>query len=1019
MSLDTQVADLLLRWEELREQGRAVPAEELCADCPELLGELRRQLEALRSLEGFLDTTGGGVPRGASDVNGGSAGRAEPLPGSRYRPLRLHAQGGLGEVYVARDEELSREVALKRMRRPHAGEGARRRFLREGEITGSLEHPGVVPVYGLTRDAQGQPCYAMRLVRGQSLQEAIARFHAPDAAGGAARGGLALRQLLGRFLVVCNTIAYAHSRGVVHRDLKPANIMLGDYGETLVVDWGLAKRVGGADEEQPADGDGLPHGPGAPGENGTAAGEVLGTPAYMSPEQAAGRNEEVGPASDIYGLGATLYALLTGRPPFAGAYVSDGPQTGERGAFMPPRQLRPDTPPALEAICLKAMAREPSRRYVTVLELAADLERWLADEPVCAFREPLTARLRRWVRRHRTLVTAICAVLGVSALLGGGAAGWLAARQAESNRTVRADLDEATRLQWEEKWAEAGAAVQRAEVRLGKGGPDDLRRRAAQVRSDLRMVVRLDKVRLDRIAISDETLQFDSSTAAASYADAFRDYGLDVGADPESVATAVREAPIKGTLLAALDDWAEQTPDARLRARLIAVACRADPDPWRDRFRELGLRLNDPALGRLAAEAPLDTLPLAGVEALVRRLWRADANSLELARRAQARHPSDYFLNIYLAAELQLRGWRARPGEAVHLREEGIGFARAAIAARPDSSMAWAQLGALLFDQGRYEESEAAHRRAIVLQPENALPYMLLSAPLRAQGRVEAAEQSARTAIALNPGHGLAYSMLASALLLRGKFPEAEAAARTAIRLQSGHAFAYVHLASALRTRRKYREAADAEEQAVKLRPGIVSDDDVAAGREMARLEGKLPEWLQGKASPADARELAILAFMASHYETRFAAAAELCAKSFADRPDFAEATVNWLSDRPRYYAACCAARASARDGDAADLPLEARGRWRRQALTWLRQELTSWDKQLAGGLPAARARATGALLTWQTDGWLAAVRDPPDAVHWPAAERDACRKLWADVARLLQRAQADTAGAKSGKPGP
>ena len=139
------------------------------------------------------------------------------------------------------------------MRRPHAGD-AGRRFLREGEITGGLEHPGVVPVYGLTRDADGQPCYAMRFIRGQTLQEAIARFHEADEAG----RGLALRQLLGRFVAVCNTIAYAHSRGVIHRDLKPANIMLGDYGETLVVDWGLAKRLDRPGEAQPPDGDGSP-----------------------------------------------------------------------------------------------------------------------------------------------------------------------------------------------------------------------------------------------------------------------------------------------------------------------------------------------------------------------------------------------------------------------------------------------------------------------------------------------------------------------------------------------------------------------------------------------------------------------------------------------------------------------------------------------------------------------------------------------------------------------------------------
>jgi tetratricopeptide (TPR) repeat protein len=436
------VNELLLRWQELREQGRPVSAEELCAGRPELLDDLRRQIEALRSMEQFLGATGdtpesAGHPAAPSTRPGGetaAAGEA-PLVGARYRPLRLHARGGLGEVFVARDEELSREVALKRMRRPHAGEAVCR-FLREGEITGGLEHPGVVPVYGLTRDAEGQPCYAMRFIRGQTLQEAIARFHQTEEAG----RGLALRQLLGRFVTVCNTVAYAHSRGVVHRDLKPSNIMLGDYGETLVVDWGMAKRLGPPGEAGSPDEGGSPPGDGS--DDGTATGDVLGTPPFMSPEQAAGRPGAVGPASDIYGLGATLYALLAGRPPFDGDSVAEVLQKVQRGDFPPPRQLGPETPRALEAICLKAMAREPAARYATALELAADLERWLADEPVGAIREPLAVRARRWARKHPGPVAGLAAAvlvgllgLAISAVILGKKNHELGlARQAEADR---------------------------------------------------------------------------------------------------------------------------------------------------------------------------------------------------------------------------------------------------------------------------------------------------------------------------------------------------------------------------------------------------------------------------------------------------------------------------------------------------------------------------------------------------------------------------------------------------------
>src|SRR4051812_48685202 len=166
--------------------------------------------------------------------------------GRRFRILRPHARGGLGAVFVALDSELNREVALKQILDRHADDpDSRARFLLEAEVTGRLEHPGVVPVYGLGCNARGHPFYAMRLVKGDTLKEAIERFHAAEDGGtrDSRRRNLELRQLLNRFVAVCNVIAYAHSRGVIHRDLKPANILLGPYGETLVVDWGLAKVV--------------------------------------------------------------------------------------------------------------------------------------------------------------------------------------------------------------------------------------------------------------------------------------------------------------------------------------------------------------------------------------------------------------------------------------------------------------------------------------------------------------------------------------------------------------------------------------------------------------------------------------------------------------------------------------------------------------------------------------------------------------------------------------------------------
>jgi WD40 repeat protein/serine/threonine protein kinase len=351
--------------------------------------------------------------------------------GLRYRILRPHDKGGIGEVFVALDQELNRQVALKEILDRHAGDPVSRgRFVREAEITGGLEHPGIVPVYGLGQYADGRPFYAMRFIQGETLKDAIARHHrgSPGASWPAGTNTrtpprsveLERRALLTRIVAVCNTIAYAHSRGVIHRDLKPSNIMLGKYGETLVVDWGMAKalaqedrRAGGGAEQRaepalvPRLADGIE----------TLAGAALGTAAYMSPEQAAGRLDLLGPASDIYSLGATLYTLLTGRPPIEGKDTAEILRKAQRGEWLPPRQIKPDVPPALDAICRKAMAQAPPERYVTALDLAADVERWLADEPVAAYREPWAVRCRRWARRHMVLVGTAAGAL-VVALVG-------------------------------------------------------------------------------------------------------------------------------------------------------------------------------------------------------------------------------------------------------------------------------------------------------------------------------------------------------------------------------------------------------------------------------------------------------------------------------------------------------------------------------------------------------------------------------------------------------------------------
>jgi serine/threonine-protein kinase len=355
--------------------------------------------------------------------------------GLRFRVLRPHARGGLGAIFVALDTELHRDVALKQILDHHADDPAsRQRFLLEAEITGGLEHPGIVPVYGLGTYGDGRPFYAMRFIKGDSLKEAIGHFHADEAFDKEpGRRTLELRKLLRRFLDVCNAIGYAHSRGVLHRDIKPGNVIVGKHGETLLVDWGLAKPLGRV-EPGSESGERTLIPSSASGSSETLPGSALGTPSYMSPEQARGELDRLGSRSDVYSLGATLYCLLTGKPPFEGDDAAALLRGVQEGRFPRPRQLDPSLDPALEVVCLKAMATEAEDRYATPKDLADDLERWMADEPVGAWSEPLARRAGRWMRRNRTAVTAAAVAL-FAALAGLGA---VAGVQANANGELKA-----------------------------------------------------------------------------------------------------------------------------------------------------------------------------------------------------------------------------------------------------------------------------------------------------------------------------------------------------------------------------------------------------------------------------------------------------------------------------------------------------------------------------------------------------------------------------------------------------
>ena len=408
--------------------------------------------------------------RYGSDVATGTwfgAARASMGDG-RFRLLRDHKEGGMGKVSLASDVELNRIVALKEIKPEYAGDDLiRARFVVEAEITGALEHPGIVPVYAMGRHDDGRPFYAMRLIEDDTLADAIKRFHDKRARkGGPAERALALRELLGRFIDVCDAVDYAHHRGILHRDLKPGNVLLGRYGETLVVDWGLAKIIDRVeDPDAPVEATIRPFS--AIAEWHTWSGSVHGTVGYMPPEQAAGNLELLGPASDVYALGAILFSLMAGKP--AIELGSRGSQEERRralgkavedtiaGSFPRPRAVNPNVPRALEAVCLKAMATAPGDRYQSVRALAAEVKHWLADEPVLAYRESSSERLARWLRRHRAWAQAAGAALVMVTLVAAIAA-LLVGRAYRNERTARL-AEQLAKMQAQDNFRTANSAI--------------------------------------------------------------------------------------------------------------------------------------------------------------------------------------------------------------------------------------------------------------------------------------------------------------------------------------------------------------------------------------------------------------------------------------------------------------------------------------------------------------------------------------------------------------------------------
>ncbi len=725
------------------------------------------------------------------------------VPG--YDILGVLGKGGMGMVLRVRDPKFDRPLAVKVLLEQHAGDaGLAARFLEEARLTARLQHPGVAPVQDMGTLADGRPFFTMKLVQGHTLADLLAARKDPTDD---------LPRFLAVFAQVCQTVAYAHARGVIHRDLKPANVMVGEFGEVQVMDWGLAKslqqRAAGAEPVEnfrSLQSDGLGH--------QTEVGDVVGTPQYMAPEQAQGDVDLLDERCDVFGLGAILCVILTNCPPYQG-------KTSREVLQQAARAEQTDIRARLAACKADAELVDLARAC-----LAPEMTKRLRDggavaKAVSAYQAGVQERLRTAElgkaaaqakaqeerKRRKVLVGLAAAILAAVVFAGGG--GWYYQQQrAELRHGVEAGLKRAGELQEKEKWKEARAVLLEAEDRLDATGPADLRRRVTQAQADLDIVDRLDAIRLRMATIVEGKMD---------YAGADRDYGLlfqeigigAAGEDPREVAARVQKSSVRPRLVVAFDVWAAATDDGPRRDWVLAVVREADPDPMRDRLRSPAVWDKRAELAQVAADAKSANLSpeMSWVLGELLRLRGMREDAVELLAAARAAHAGDFWLNVALANAL---------GEK---SEERIGYFMAAVALRPEAAAVRYNLGAVLHDKNLLKEAIAEYRKGIDLDPQLAPLHNGLGLALRNKGRPGEAIAEFRMAIELDPKDAIPHNNLGLALYDMGLADEAIAEYRKAIQLDRKHPGLHCNLGGALRGKGRTDEAIAEFRKAIELNP--------------------------------------------------------------------------------------------------------------------------------------------------------------------------------------------------------
>jgi eukaryotic-like serine/threonine-protein kinase len=710
-------------------------AEEACREHPNLLPEVSERLARARAMEDHLeDVLPSGDSRTSRRVMRRLAGKLPELPG--YHIEGVVGTGGMGVVYRGLHLKLKRPVAIKMLLAGgYAGPRQLERFKREAESIAALCHPNVVQVFD-AGECDGHPYFVMELVDGGSLAQQM------DGSPRSPRDAAASTTILAR------AVHAAHAGGIMHRDLKPGNILVAADGTLKIADFGLARR---SDQ----------------GEQGSAitlVGTHLGTPSYMAPEQAAGVATGFCPLVDIYALGAILYELLTGRPPFRGETPAETERQVLSDDPVPPSRLSPKVPRDLQTICLKCLQKEPSKRYGSAAELADDLDRFNRGDPIVARPIGGVERGIKWCRRRPSAAGAIAisAVFLALAIAGGL---WLqrlenarhteqAVRQESSRSAILIALPQLKRLAQSRQWTEAAGVLSTARARLKDAASTELDANVASAAETLDIARELDRIRLS-IPEPDE-VGYTFLSARDAYAIVFNRVGIGAGVDVKSAADRVRESPLRDVLLSALDTAAfTEIFDTRdeERERLLRVAQAAAPDPWQDRFRDSATWRNLDRLQRLAHDAstatptpPLHQLVILGL--LLSSEGDNDA-TISILRDAQVDDPTDFWVNLELGNALSRAGKRT----------EALQFFRSTVALRPTHYSAWTTLGSILIKNKMSEDAVAPLRKAVALQPAFPTSWESLMMALADCGRWDEAQEVSREAVAANPSHtGLAGS---------------------------------------------------------------------------------------------------------------------------------------------------------------------------------------------------------------------------------------------------------------------